>query len=463
MSTLGVLTSTVLCPPQSGFVLACTLALYSHLLESGKQKIVSTKRFFPALPCVKHTFKAGEVCNFYRWRDDLSPAPWTIAPTPESLLWSGFDTMQAPSPARASSTPCISLRCSSTAKPHARHQKCTQSFCKDCCFTTSVHCRVAYHNQEGVIPSPGSLGLFQSPPQPSLAPASFSGPYGKMVDPDYGRKIFNKDFALSPSAHVQSEAYRMEAQKQVKFKIWLSNTEGPMTTLVVVLHYPWLHPRECENITRKLGHPLEEFEFLDVPRDLSNTSEEEEEWINTSSAIKVKVDHVTYMRAPNVHTCLGLHSSTSPRKRAFSPDGDYSLPPPSNTTTPTPSPSPSPTKRARSIPNIRSSSLLNESNEDLSSHTDFPLAYAVEMDAAFHKIQELPAHLGAQLKFNLIFGFLGVPFILSTYSDSWQAWLTTSETEMQRAVACGSAPGGEWTTILCAWRKIKNKSKTTTT
>ncbi|KAJ7169090.1 hypothetical protein C8R43DRAFT_945055 [Mycena crocata] len=111
----------------------------------------------------------------------------------------------------------------------------------------------------------------------------------------------------------------------------------------------------------------------------------------------------------------------------------------------------------------RSSSLLNESNEDLPSHTDFPLAYAVEMDAAFRKIQELPGHLGAQLKFNLIFGFLGVPFVSSTYSDSWQAWLTTSETEMQRAVACGSAPGGEWTTILRTWRKNKNKSKTSTT
>ncbi|KAJ7162767.1 hypothetical protein C8R43DRAFT_1123439 [Mycena crocata] len=190
--------------------------------------------------------------------------------------------MPAPSPARAPSTPCISLRCSSTAKPHARHQKCTQSFRKDYCFATSVHCRVAYHNQDGAIPSPGSLGFFQSPPQPSPSPVLFSGPYGRMVEPDYGHKIFNKYFSLSPSVRVQSKAYRIDAQKQVKLKVWLSNTDGPLMFLVVVDGYPWLHPKDCDNIMRKLnGKPLIEFEFLDARQDLSETTEEDDEWINT--------------------------------------------------------------------------------------------------------------------------------------------------------------------------------------
>ncbi len=145
--------------------------------------------------CPRNTFEKQSPCSGFFWRDDLSPSPWGPMPSPPST----------PQKARRVATPCISARCSSAHKPRGAHQSCSQAFCKDCCLSTSLQCKVLTHNKS----SGGSSTL------PAVVPAQS---YARMIAPEYGIKITQNAFAISPSSRIQSEAYRIAAKHTITVK-----------------------------------------------------------------------------------------------------------------------------------------------------------------------------------------------------------------------------------------------------
>jgi hypothetical protein len=147
--------------------------------------------------CPGHIFKAGSQCQSFRWRDDLSPLPWgNVMSTPTK---------------KKQAIPCTSPRCSSAPKPRGSHQKCSQGFCKECCLGTSAQCTVLTHNTPTSGPSSTA-----SPALEALPARSFT----KMIPPEYGLKIAQNVFTVSPSTRMQTEAYHMEAKHTITIKYW---------------------------------------------------------------------------------------------------------------------------------------------------------------------------------------------------------------------------------------------------
>jgi hypothetical protein len=178
----------------------------------GPAKSLFTLVYLPALQCPRHTFENKSPCPFFRWRDDLSPPPWgNIMPSPPSTPRK-----------KTISAGCVSARCLFTPKPRASHKRCSQQFCKECCLATSVQCRVITHN-ENSTPSLSSSGLV---PAESFA---------RMIPPEYGIKIAQNSFDVSPSSRMQSEAYRMESKHTITVKYWAEVC--PAFASVIILSY----------------------------------------------------------------------------------------------------------------------------------------------------------------------------------------------------------------------------------
>jgi hypothetical protein len=166
-----------------------------------------------------------------------------------------------------------------------------------------------------------------------------------MIPPDYAHKILNNNFTVaSSSTRLQTEAYRMESQTMIKIKYWVKvfitslhtsqahylhsqNDQSAITFFVPVPNYPWFHPKACTTITSRLSVldlSCDNYEILDVVANpLETTSEDEDEWVMTGSATKVKPNMTLYLRSPGVDCCLGLRPTT-PRKRALS-EGEESF------------------------------------------------------------------------------------------------------------------------------------------
>ncbi|KAF8208623.1 hypothetical protein K438DRAFT_1812604 [Mycena galopus ATCC 62051] len=391
--------------------------------------------------CPGHIFKAGSQCQFFRWRDDLSPPPWgNIMSTPSK---------------KKQATPCTSLRCSSAPKARGSHQKCSQGFCKECCLGTSVQCTVLTHN----TPASGPSALEVVPAQS----------FARMIPLEYGIKIAQGVFTVSPSARMQTEAYRMEAKHTITIKFWAEDNKRPIVFVVPTPGYPHFHPKDCAPITTKIGQPLTTYEILNIATNpLDTTPEEEDEWITTSTPTLVKPNMTLYMRAPGVETCLGLRS----RKRALS-----AAPEPPYSPSPSPSNTPSPTKRTRTnkvlddeedddviilppspSPLRFSSSTLRPAVQPempLGKRTPFPLAYTCDMDALFRKVNMLPSQWTAEQKFNDVFSHLNMEYNSSTYSNSWNAWKRCPPDVLAKAITCQHRPGGEWGPIVTAFRSKK--------
>ncbi|KAJ6477843.1 hypothetical protein C8R47DRAFT_1198673 [Mycena vitilis] len=400
--------------------------------------------------CPRHTYgKNPDHCpKGFFWRNDLSPPPWGDC-LPASAMSSPSKGYSNPN-----TTACVSALCTAAAKPRPSRQKCVQSFCKECCLATSVICRVGEHNKLGPAPSSSSIGP---------APA-----YAHMISPDVAKKIADKAFTLSPSTRMQTEAYRMEIKDMLNVKYWAKNGERPFLFRVPITAYPFFHPKDCPAMTAKLGLSLTSYDILDVVANpLDTTAPEDDEWVTTNLATRVKVDTTLYMRSTDVQVCVGLRPlarkravsdathTPSPNKRARvaqnslyaasleftafrSPlpasEVDYDLLPPS----------PSRTRTASS-----SSQPITHTEKPMSGRTPFPLAYACDMDALFQRVEKLPATWTARQKFDSAFGHLDAAFNSSTYSSSWNAWRRCPPEVLGKAIACGYNPGGEWGPI--AW------------
>ncbi|KAJ7221444.1 hypothetical protein GGX14DRAFT_388612 [Mycena pura] len=390
-------------------------------------------------------------------------------------------------PTKTSTVSCSSITCASARKPRSSNTNCSQRFCKECCIASTVRCRISAHN-----PPPSSLATSATSSQGAVAPPQFAGPYGKMISPDYALKIVMRDHLVVPSARIQTEAYRMEAQITIKAKYWVTNDKGPITFSAPVPNYPWWHPKDCVTITDRLNLPCEAYERLDTTEHLlATTSEEYDEWITSRGPIKVKSDMTLYLREPGIDTCLGLRPL---RKRILS-DPQESGP---SSSTPSPTKrgrtsqiivdddsdderaivlrTPSPTKRGRtsqleiivdddsdneratlpassrspSLTNRSSSSSLLQPDTPHGKRSPFPLAFAVDMDAGFRQVETLLEDgKSAKQQFDTVFGFLGIPFKSSTYSNNWKAWKASPDA-VAKAVALGHRPGGEWAPIVTA-------------
>lgn len=74
-----------------------------------------------------------------------------------------------------------------------------------------MQCPVLTHN----APASGSSST-ASPALEALPARSFA----KMIPPEYGLKIAQNAFTVSPSTRMQTEAYRMEAKHTITIKYW---------------------------------------------------------------------------------------------------------------------------------------------------------------------------------------------------------------------------------------------------
>ncbi|KAJ7020692.1 hypothetical protein C8F04DRAFT_1087737 [Mycena alexandri] len=403
--------------------------------------------------CPLNSFNDNSECRGFVWRDDLSPPPWgTIS-----------SMTPATTPTRPNSVRCVSALCAGSSKGRPGNSHCAQLFCKECCLSSSVQCRLSVHNNRPIIPSL----TYDSPTLP-LAPPAFAGPYARMIPPDYAHKIVHNNFTVaSSSTRLQTEAYRMESQTMIKVKYWVKNDQSALTFSVPVANYPWFHPKACTTITSRLsalGLSCDHYEILDaVLNPLETTSEDDDEWINIGSATKVKANMTLYLRAPGVDRCLGLRP-TMPHKRVLSQGEDSFTSGPPKT--------PSPAKRARREPSP-STPNTNDSDQNATpssspfpmitsslttplspttprgKYAPFPLAFACDMDAAFRQIGDLPKDWPARRHFEDVLGVLGLKFVPSTYSDNLSAWKDDSlKADIARAVARGHKGGGEWGPIL---------------
>ncbi|KAJ6457469.1 hypothetical protein DFH09DRAFT_1115799 [Mycena vulgaris] len=186
---------------------------------------------------------------------------------------------------------------SSNARPG--NGKCTQRFCKDCCFASTLHCHVSAHNslhQITELPIASSSSARISPSHP----ISYAGPYGKMVAPDVAHKLHNHDFSISPSNCGQKEAYRMEAACIIYIKWWIKNNERPILLAVPAPSFPWFHPKDCQALCDRVGLPCDVYEYLQLSTPIEFTLEEDDSWILTPGPIRVKPDITLYLRSPNV-------------------------------------------------------------------------------------------------------------------------------------------------------------------
>ncbi|KAJ7645588.1 hypothetical protein DFH06DRAFT_590135 [Mycena polygramma] len=126
--------------------------------------------------CLDNTFEDDTPCTGFVWCDDLSSPSWGLVMPP------GMPSTPSCCPA---GIPCTSRTCS--PRPRALNLHCSQSFCKDCCFASSVACRIAAHNRPAHPPSTSSvpeMALYSAPGAPEL----FAEPFAKMIPPTYHQK-----------------------------------------------------------------------------------------------------------------------------------------------------------------------------------------------------------------------------------------------------------------------------------
>ncbi|KAJ7610859.1 hypothetical protein FB45DRAFT_941835 [Roridomyces roridus] len=405
--------------------------------------------------CPANTFRDDKGCDFFEWVDELSPPPWGNA----------IENPRTPSKRQS----CTSDHCRSAPKARAGSQRCSQKFCKECCLACTVPCSVPAHRKTAPLPT--------AIPLTATSVAPFAGPFARMVSSAYAEKIANKDFDISPSKRVQTEEYRLSMQHTIKVRLWASDTSRALVFQEAVPLFPYFHPKDSKMITSRLECPCATYEFLRTSAELlAVTSEDDDEWQTTSLATKVKPNMELYLRLPGVSTCVGLRPSSS-HKRILS-DPFVSV---TDSTASSPI-TPSPTKRSRmqantqshdedevefvafipattpvSIPEVSPSPSRPPSGK----RSQFPLAFAVDMHAAFKdaKRLQLAEKLPARELFEKMFGFLDVgEFNSSTWSDSWKTWSETPCEDMDRAIACGHKAGGEWSPLVTAWRRRKGNS-----
>ncbi|KAJ7032848.1 hypothetical protein C8F04DRAFT_1105978 [Mycena alexandri] len=435
--------STDFCPACQILYLTLPTPSTGHHTPQNKKRVYQK--------CPLNSFNDNSECRGFVWRDDLSPPPWGTmsSMTPAT-------TPTRPNPAR-----CVSTLCAASSKGRPGNSHCVQLFCKECCLSSSVQCRLAVHNNRPSVPSL----TYDSPTLP-LAPPAFAGPYARMIPPDYAHKIVHNNFTVaSSSTRLQTEVYRMESQTMIKVKYWVKNDQSALTFSVPVPNYPWFHPKACTTITSRLsplGLSCDVYEILDtVLNPLETTSEHDDEWINVGSAAKVKANITLYLRVPGVDCCLGLRPST-PRKRALSQGEDSSTSdPPSSSSNSDDNDDQNVTPPSSPFPMITSSSATPlSSTTPRGKYAPFPLAFACDMDAAFHQIDALPKDWPARRHFEDVLGVLGLNFVPSTYSDNLSTWKNDSlKADIARAVACGHKAGGEWGPILkehCARSKTQS-------
>ncbi|KAJ6618294.1 hypothetical protein B0H10DRAFT_1947679 [Mycena sp. CBHHK59/15] len=222
------------------------------------------------------------------------------------------------------------------------------------------------------------------------------------------------------------------------------DNEHPLLFNVPVPAFPWFHPKDCSTITTKLALPCVSYDILDPTQSLDTTTEDDDEWVTTSMATKVKPGMTLNMCSPHVKICLGLRTLTplsTPRKHVLSV-------PEAVTPTPTLPKSlpgtPSPLKRSRtnsdhvidisdSEEDVRvhppllslSSALTARTSGSLSTaprgkRTPWPLQYTCDMDAGFKAMDAMEGK-NTHDKFCKVFGG-EFEWHSSTFSDSWRAW-----------------------------------------
>ncbi|KAJ7212738.1 hypothetical protein C8J57DRAFT_1539076 [Mycena rebaudengoi] len=357
-----------------------------------------------------------------------------------------------------------------------------------CCLPSSVHCRVTNHNL------PLQIDVSATSASPMTKSPRFAGPYGKMVAPDVGKKLALQDFTASPSTRSKKEVYRLEASCMIKVKWWFSDTDRPHFFSVPVPSFPWFHPMDCPLITQKVGLPCLFFDLLPVStQSLESSSPEDDEWVSTAVAVRVKPDDILYMRSPNVTVCSGLRRPQR-NKRPLSPESR-----PISQSNILDSPSPLKRKKMSESDVIEISDtsdnedrveplkyesprhvklpLIFHSSDPFVSHagpstliivqaapsvnvfnlTDAPpgrrakwlLLYAVDMVNGLTQLEAM--HGRREDNFSTVFS--GSKWNSSTYSDSSKAWRKTAPAVLAAAVQCGRASGGEWAPLLKATRK----------
>ncbi|KAJ7266505.1 hypothetical protein C8J57DRAFT_1510622 [Mycena rebaudengoi] len=224
----------------------------------------------------------------------------------------------------------------------------------------------------------------------------------------------------------------------------------------------------------KVGLPCLFFDLLPVStQSLESSSLEDDEWVSTAVAVKVKPDDILYMRSPNVTVCIGLRPQRN--KRPLSPESR-----PISQLNGLDSPSPLKRKkmsesdvieisdtsdnedryyihlmylsisRAAStstiIQAIPSPNIFNLTDAPSGRRAKWPLLYAVDM---VNGLTQLEAMQGRK-EDNFSKVFMGSKWNSSTYSDSSKVWKKTAPTVIAAAVQCGRAPGGEWALLLKA-------------
>ncbi|KAK7022324.1 hypothetical protein R3P38DRAFT_1116616 [Favolaschia claudopus] len=256
--------------------------------------------------CASHRFNKESPCSAFIWRDDLTP-----------------DDVRSETSTRR---PCASIRCRSSSKSRYRHQRCIQSFCKDCCYRSVTVCRVSAHNAppqaRGAPSSPAgqfagssSAPVASSAATPLSPPPVVAGPFARMIAPAYAMKVLTQDFSYPRSSQAEMNALRKDSEARIWVKYWNHNDQGPLVFHPHVTSFPFFEPAKCEDMTQKLGAPCSYYDMLDLSHGpLEDIPTDEEVWISTSEPIRVTPNSTIYLRAPDVHSCLKLRSS-SPRKR----------------------------------------------------------------------------------------------------------------------------------------------------
>ncbi|KAJ7196444.1 hypothetical protein C8J57DRAFT_1546732 [Mycena rebaudengoi] len=305
---------------------------------------------------------------------------------------------------------------------------------------------------------------------PMMESPRFAGPYARMVAPDVGKKLALQDFTASPSTRSKKEVYRLEASCMIKVKWWFSDNDRPHFFSVPVPSFPWFHPKDCPLITQKVGLPCLFFDLLPVStQSLESSSLEDDEWVSTAVAVKVKPDDILYMRSPNVTVCIGLRPQRnkrplSPESRPISQLNGLDSPSPlkrkkmsesdvieisdtsDNEDRVEPLKYQSPRHVKLSLIAIPSPNIFNLTDAPSGRRAKWPLLYAVDM---VNGLTQLEAMQGRK-EDNFSKVFMGSKWNSSTYSDSSKVWKKTAPTVIAAAVQCGRAPGGEWALLLKA-------------
>ncbi|KAK7052367.1 hypothetical protein R3P38DRAFT_3172681 [Favolaschia claudopus] len=410
--------------------------------------------------CQLHTFEKDSLCKYFRWRPDLEARP--------SLALSGSPAassrLSTPSASPIKQTACISPACQVSKRPRSANAQCSWHFCRECCLGTGQHCSVSAHNS--------------SSPARTDPSAIFAGPYGRMITPDYAMKLITKDFVRTPSPS-NAVAYRHALRTTINVKLWTNDTSNAVCFSLSIPSdvFPLFHPKDFDEITTTLGYPLEMYAILSTPTHmLSNTAEEEDEWVVKRIATKVSADSTVHIRLPSVRHCLRLRDAkranegqssttaspakklrvTSSRELTQSLADERDVVAQSRPHSPSPSPepySPPPSPTPSRSPGL----ILNLPRVQVSEALSFPLAYACDMNALFKKYDGLTEGNASQ-KFKAIFGPLGLEFKSSTFSDSFRAWKYGSHELLSSAINAAYTPAGAWGPIVTAYKKSRSNN-----